>query len=398
MAQTRALPKAGFSNYSAAGRPLPQGSGLSLEEGVDRPAGAPAEVYNPGEPTQGFALTHWEKRFMPLKIWISPGKKLQDEDISIINKQRPQEVWELVNSGAISSLPQCSGWSPQMNQAAYNGIMQWKEFQNEGLFSFEFVEDPKLANIVLFWAERLTGDEGVGGISTRGNTAAILYPANQVHQAEASTGKPVHGTPVVIELVVDESYGILQARAAHEFGHALGIKAHSNAKQDLMYVNQHSPLLTESDKATIRWLYRQPPKFLMLPPTYMSYEEKQSRIQASKPADDAADSSGARPGGYRIHSARPASLIDASSPEDLLAPSQRAAQEEYSERRKHRGQESPENSEVKDKKKEKHAKKEKKKQHQEQDPGRMPGNSSASGKSATQEIEQEPASRASDGY
>lgn len=268
MAQTRSLPKANFSNYSGNQSNLPNAGGLSLQEGQDRPRGAPAEVYNPGEPSLQHKLVRWESRFMPLKVWISPGKKLSDKPISQINQTRPQEVLGLMKSDpSFSSLQQCAGWTPGMSSAAAVGIEQWKEFQGEGLFSFEFVEDPTLANILLFWSDGFTGDEGVGGVSTGGNTVAVLYDANEVRAKEAANGgQPLQGTPVIIELRADESFDKLQGRAAHEFGHALGIKEHSPFNQDLMCVNGIVRQLSPSDKATIRWLYRQRTPLLMLPP------------------------------------------------------------------------------------------------------------------------------------
>ncbi len=268
VAQTRSLPKANFSNYSGNQNNLPNAGGVSLQDGQDRPRGAPPEVYNPGEPSLQHKLVRWESRFMPLKVWISPGKKLSDKPISQINQTRPQEVLGLMKSDpSFSSLQQCAGWTSGMSSAAAVGIEQWKEFQNEGLFSFEFVEDPTLANILLFWSDGFTGDEGVGGVSTGGNTVAVLYDANEVHSKEAANGgQPLQGTPVIIELRADESFDKLQGRAAHEFGHALGIKEHSPFNQDLMCVNGIVRQLSPSDKATIRWLYRQRTPLLMLPP------------------------------------------------------------------------------------------------------------------------------------
>ena len=265
-AQSRALPKAGFNNYSGGG--LPNAGGVSLQQGADRPRGAAPEVYNPGEPSLGHKLVHWEAKYMPLRIWISPGKKLVEEPISQINAQRPQEVLALLKADpTFSSLGPCSDWSPAMNSAVKSGIEQWREFQNEGLFSFEFVDDPRQANIFVFWTDRFVGDEGAGGVSTAGNTVAVLYDINEVRSKEASYGGQLPGTPVIIELRANnETYDKLQARAAHEFGHALGIKEHSPFNQDLMCVNGIANTLSPSDKATVRWLYRQRPQYVMLPP------------------------------------------------------------------------------------------------------------------------------------
>jgi predicted Zn-dependent protease len=310
-AQSRLLPKAGFNNYSAGRGPLPPGSGLTLQEGQERPKNAPPEVYNPGEPKLDHKLVRWEARHMPLKIWVSPGKKLVEESISTINAQRPQEVLQLLKTDpTFSSLSPCRGWDQMMSSAAKTGIEQWKEFENEGLFSFVFVDDPSQANIFLFWAEKFTGDEGAGGVSTGGNTVAVLYDACEVHSREASIGQPLQGTPIIIELqVLSGEYDRLQARAAHEFGHALGIKEHSPYNEDLMCVNGIARLLSNSDRATIRWLYRQRPQYVMLPPVLPQggaqpiARQPQGSGQGAEAQDEGGSLSG-QTGTYRVRFSR----------------------------------------------------------------------------------------------
>lgn len=287
---------------------------MSLQGGGYRPKGAAADAYNPGEPSQGHKLVRWESRFMPLKVWISQGKKLPEESIQIINQQRPQEVYNMLNTSrsSVEQLPRCMAWSPEMNQAAIAGIEQWKPFQTEGLFSFQFVDDPGEANILLFWADRLTGDESAGGISTAGNTVAVLYDANQVHNAERQFNKPVHGTPVVIEVVANPEYEKLQARVAHEFGHALGIKEHSPFNDDLMCVNGIAKVISPADAATIRWLYRQQPQFLMLPARYSSAPAVvQQAVQTQEtPPENIQNDRQANRGGYQIRGAGKAADLE----------------------------------------------------------------------------------------
>jgi len=318
-AQSRSLPQSRFNNYSGNGQ-LPSSSGLRLQEGQERPRGVPAGVYNPGEPKLNYKLVRWESRFMPLKVWVSPGKRLQDEPISVINAQRPQELLQALKSDpSLNSLAQCPGWDEEMNAAAKAGIEQWKEFQNEGLFSFVFVDDPALANIFLFWTPRFTGDEGVGGVSTGGNTVAVLYDAAEVHRREAAINQPLQGTPVIMELqVTADSYEKLQARVAHEFGHALGIKEHSPFNEDLMCVNGIAKYLSASDKATIRWLYHQQPQFVMLPPVLPKFSAPAPSEQAAAASSGGTNNTEAdqgtanRPGGgYRVHFNRPTPDTDA---------------------------------------------------------------------------------------
>ena len=57
-----------------------------------------------------------------------------------------------------------------------NGFEEWREFENEGLFSFCFVDDPKDAQILVFFTDRFAGSEGPGGTSTHGMTIAKMLP------------------------------------------------------------------------------------------------------------------------------------------------------------------------------------------------------------------------------
>lgn len=155
------------------------------------------------------------------------------------------------------ALPTVKGWTPTANEMVANGFEQWREFENEGLISFGFVEDPREAQILVFFTDRFAGSEGPGGTSTHGMTIARMLPANEIKAWEAKNGRQHPQWPIVMELVIGEDLGKLQAEAAHEFGHALGIKAHSPYREDLMHENRIVELLSPNDKATIRWLYKQ---------------------------------------------------------------------------------------------------------------------------------------------
>lgn len=268
IAQQRALPRAGFGNYSGADPgSLPGAGGVHLNEGMDR-RGNGAEVYNPGEEKLAMKLIRWDQRHLPLKVWISPGKKLPEEPFNELTANRPDEVKELLltNPRGFFALPQAPGWTPLMGQAAMNGIEQWKELQSEGVIAFEFVDNPALAQIMVFWVDRFIDAAGPGGNSVHGNTCATAFDVQAVRNAESRNGKPAQGSPVVIELRINPDTEKLQGDSAHEFGHALGIKSHSPYRQDIMYLNRIVSLLSPSDKATLRWLYRQPLQYVMLPP------------------------------------------------------------------------------------------------------------------------------------
>ncbi|MFM8543499.1 MAG: matrixin family metalloprotease [Vulcanococcus sp.] len=69
---------------------------------------------------------------------------------------------------------------------------------------------------------------------------------------------------VAVQLGSGQRPEALQATALHELGHAFGLWGHSDAADDAMAaVPGRQPLLelTERDRATVRWLYRQPTRF-----------------------------------------------------------------------------------------------------------------------------------------
>jgi predicted Zn-dependent protease len=260
-AQTSSLPRATFPTFARDnGTQLPSGGGLHLTDGQDRPANAPPEVYNPGEPTLNHELVRWDASRMPIKVWISPGLKLPYCPFNDIQATRVDQVDAMLHQPKpFSDLARVSSWTEDVNFAVADGIEEWRQFQNEGLFSFGFVDSPAEANVLVFFNDGFHEEGGPGGISVAGITSAQVFP-----YAAAMQGRVV-SKPVVIELstTINSSLERMQAAAAHEFGHALGIKEHSPFRDDIMYVDRIVTQLSPSDKATIRWLYHQKPQYVM---------------------------------------------------------------------------------------------------------------------------------------
>ncbi len=276
-AQNRKLPRAGFpvlaspnngnpssSNDSGASSPwpnsLPSSYGMHLSPGLDRNRNAPIEHYNPGEPEQNMALVRWEKKSMPLLIWISPGYKLPDIPLSELKKTRVDFVTNLLqNADSFAGITPAPGWTPAINDQVAAGIEQWRQFENEGLFNFAFTDDPHNAHICVFFTDVFRDGNAPGGIAIGGNTCAQMYPISLAHSMN------IHQKPVIIELstLVNNTPQKMIGASAHEFGHALGIKAHSPYRSDLMYEDRVVDSLSEADKATIRWLYHQQPAFVL---------------------------------------------------------------------------------------------------------------------------------------
>ncbi len=260
-AQTRALPKASFQTYSRSSESdLPGVNGLHLTPGEDRSPNQQATSYPPGEPTLNGALVRWEARKMPLKIWIAPGLKLPNCPFDQIQETRVEEVYGMLKSPTTDPFAQLQtafGWTPDINYIVANGIEQWRRFQNEGLISFVFTDDPRNAQVLVFFTEGFSDSGTPGGTHVAGITSAQVYPFDLAQQVNIAQ------KPVVIELLLDGNNERLQSQSAHEFGHALGIKAHSPYRDDLMYVDRIVPQLSPGDAATLRYLYKQKPQYVL---------------------------------------------------------------------------------------------------------------------------------------
>lgn len=262
-AQTNALPRAGFQTFTRPSQgpdaELPKINGVHLTPGMDRRKGEGVQPYEPGEPSLNMSLVRWDIRQFPLKVWISPGLKLPDVPIDVLQETRVDTVVALLKDAKqIEALPVAPGWKPEQNEMVAAGFEQWRELENEGLISFGFVDDPRQAQLLVFFTDRFQGAQGPGGTDVHGLTMGKVFSTEQVME-KSRRGEP--GMPIVMELRLNEDFGKLQADSAHEFGHALGIKAHSPYREDIMYVNRIVDTISPADKATLRALYRHKPKY-----------------------------------------------------------------------------------------------------------------------------------------
>lgn len=262
-AQTRRLQPARFQSFTApSGAGLQPASGVHLNEGYERNKSNKSAPYNPGEPSLSNALVRWDNKKMPIKIWISPGLKLPEAPFDELTKVRPDQVFEMLRSPEqepFVGMETVRDWTEETNYQVATGIEQWRQFENEGLFSFGFVDDPRQAHVLVFFVDNFKDSTGPGGNSVGGVTCAQLYPYEQAQKINIAQ------KPVVIELSTMVNYmpEKMIGSAAHEFGHALGIKEHSPYRDDIMYVNNVVNQLSPSDKSTIRFLYRSKPAFVM---------------------------------------------------------------------------------------------------------------------------------------
>ena len=223
-------------------------------------------------------VCRWLAEQMPLRVYVSRGGSLDefpDEAMgaSVVNVDNTSAWPDLVakiiseNPDSVKSLPVANGYSEQQFQAAIQGINMWKPFEQEGLFSFVYTDDPAEADIYVFWTHHFVNKMGLALFANdiRGYTSKyMLGPVKAVlaHPEQANF------KPVVILLRTSETtdtpmpFGKLRAAAAHEFGHALGIDGHSPMATDLMSIYYGRGVLSGNDAATIRYLYRSPPDLI----------------------------------------------------------------------------------------------------------------------------------------
>jgi hypothetical protein len=268
--QSRKLPRAGFQRFSNSLPAGPSGSlsgtsgmttpGVHLTAGYDRTARNAKEPFNPGEPTLNMALVRWQRQKMPLRVWISPGLELPGLPFEQLQATRVETVFQMLQlEDPFAGLSQARGWTEQCNYQVAAGFEQWRMFEHEGLLSFGFTSNPRDAHILVFFVDQFQGAAGPGGINVGGNTCAQLFTQDQLLLPQ------YRQKPVVIELscMVNHLPEKMTGAAAHEFGHALGIKAHSPFRDDIMYADRVVNNLSEGDKSTLRLLYRAEPKFVM---------------------------------------------------------------------------------------------------------------------------------------
>jgi predicted Zn-dependent protease len=222
-----------------------------------------------------YGVIRWISEQMPLKVYVAHGQTLDailDEEAGapICNVDNlahwPDVVANLLQDPeGISKLPIAQGYSEEHYQAVTAGISAWKPFEKEGLFSFAFTDDPSEADIYVFFVNHFVNKIGFGLTSNdiRGYTAKRSFPLKAV-----LSGQQVDFRPVVIQMRVTGAMGQpqtfkwVQAGAAHEFGHALGIEGHSPNPGDLMNINYGYQVISPNDAATIRYLYHVTPDLI----------------------------------------------------------------------------------------------------------------------------------------
>src|SRR5277367_6237312 len=178
-----------------------------------RPANLPGGVYP--QFRSGAGVIRWIPDQMPLKVYVSHGVTLD----SVLDKNNVPacnvnalDQWPDVVAGVLEhpeqlqTFPLADGYNPTHLQAAIEGISSWKAFEKEGLFTFNFTDDPGDADIYVFWTNHFVNYLGLGLFANdiRGYTAKRSFSYRQIQE-----GKKAQFKPVIIMLRTTDSAGHL---------------------------------------------------------------------------------------------------------------------------------------------------------------------------------------------
>lgn len=197
----------------------------------------------------------WSKSAMPLKVFISNGLMLPAAyHHPILDPTEANKVVAMVKNGSYARLSVVPDFRGEFRSAVSRGISQWGWAVGEQLISYQFVSDPKTADIVVFWVPTL-GDR-------MGHTTTNRIPRNPiVMQMSMEPLQRYRGNAETAAIVMQET-------ACHEFGHALGL-GHSDTRGDMMYpssgghrtnpdgsiAEKGGNTITENDRGSLRGLY-----------------------------------------------------------------------------------------------------------------------------------------------
>jgi predicted Zn-dependent protease len=198
------------------------------------------------------ALTHgrlfrWQ-RGQQLKVYISDGRNVPGTGMGALNAERYAQTAAIARS-SMASQPMVHDYKQSDQALVLEGIKAWDWAVREKYFSYTFVRDPKVADIIVMFTEQPTG--------------CTLYPfeSGQPVLSWAALGS-IGGEPTE-----EKHASAVKIVMAHEFGHCLGLW-HASGKMDLMLPviefigdkTREAPeaMASENDKASLRALYALP--------------------------------------------------------------------------------------------------------------------------------------------
>jgi len=192
-------------------------------------------------------LWRWQ-RGQNVKIYVSDGRCVPRTGDGVIPPELYAQAVDACRNN-MASVPVLRGYTSGDQALVVESIKAWDWAVREKLFSYSFVRDPKVADIIIMYTELPTG--------------CTLYPyvSGQPVLSWASIGG------MADEREPEAHASHVKIIMAHEFGHCLGLW-HANGDMDLMLprIKIHwdrtktsaDSIASENDKASLRALYSLP--------------------------------------------------------------------------------------------------------------------------------------------
>ncbi len=207
-------------------------------------------------------LMRWDKSKGPIKVWIADGLQLPPGYVGPeLTVEKCRTLYSLFDKpGFFEHLSRVEHYVPNYADIVRAGINDWAWVAAEGIIKYEFVDDPRKADVLYFWCPQ-SGADSVG---------RTYYPWTGVSRPRAI----VHVETDYLRKWGARAPSELRQTSAHEFGHVLGLQQHSPAIDDVMagkgktiswrecaQYSAASPV-NRNDFVTLRALYELPPDVL----------------------------------------------------------------------------------------------------------------------------------------
>lgn len=195
------------------------------------------------------AIGRFFKNDMPIKVYISSGLMLP-ANLRGRSRFSAAEMVDMVkilnNPTFVQRADRDTGFTESKRSCVSQALQRWSWAASENILSFQMASSPAAADIVVLWAPQV---DGYGGYTT----SVVDRRAGNKIIIQMST-RDMFGDGD--QKLKDEAFTEI---AAHEFGHAWGLHAHSPNPADLM-ASQHAfgkgpGQPTENDRTTLRALY-----------------------------------------------------------------------------------------------------------------------------------------------
>lgn len=159
-----------------------------------------------------------------------------------------------------------------LDVAVRNAIHVWNDVRQFNEYTLAIAPSIHDAEIIVFDRESgLPVSVGSCDFNPRSSTGYTYFCPDNGVPRRAERLLPVNGGPSAASVAIRVDRGRVATQSgynavlAHEFGHALGIGAHSDASSDLMFALPTTETPSKRDVGTLRFLLGQPADLLLSP-------------------------------------------------------------------------------------------------------------------------------------